>query len=114
MLLRCKFVMRRQQLPGALSVCQAGLDDISSREASSTRGRSRHPGLPRCYDILLMRVKAQLLLAIADINGALAVLGAAKHRLSAVRQQYVEQPAAAGAAVAVLQKHEAQVRTINF
>ncbi len=34
---------------------------------------------------LLARIKAQLLLGVGDVNGALAVLGAAKRKLAAER-----------------------------
>lgn len=55
-----------------------------------------------------MRVKAQLLLAIADANGALGVLGSAKQRLSKARQGLADRQDSA-AAFRVLTQQEAQV-----
>lgn len=100
----------RQQVPAALSVTQAGITSSGSSKGQHSHSTTgiHSSGLPRCFDILLMRVKAQLLLAIADANGALAVLGSAKQRLSTARRGLAERQDAA-AAVAVLKQQEAQV-----
>lgn len=66
-------------------------------------------GLPSCHDVLLLRVQAQLLLAVSSANEALTVLGKAKQRLSVARRGLAGRQNA-NAAVAVLKKQEAQVR----
>jgi hypothetical protein len=104
----------RQQLQPALSAVEAGLSSLPSSERcdahaghfSSSSSSSR--GLPHCYDVLLHRVKAQLLLALSRANEALAVLGTARQRLAAGRRALGSRQDAA-AAVALLRQEEAQV-----
>lgn len=96
-------------MQAALSVVDAALASSgSARSAFSTTSSTDSTSLPRCYDILLMRVKAQLLLAVEDANGALAVLGSAKQKLSTAHHGMAEGPDTA-AAVVVLKQQEAQV-----
>jgi hypothetical protein len=103
----------RQQLQPALSVVEAGLSSLPSSErcdarASHSSSSSSSRGLPHCHDVLLHRVKAQLLLALSRVNEALAVLGSARQRLSAGRRALGSRQDAA-AAVALLRQQEAQV-----
>jgi hypothetical protein len=102
----------RQQLQPALSVVEAGLTSLPSSERCDAHAShftsSSSRGLPHCHDVLLHRVKAQLLLALSSANAALAVLGSARQRLSAGRRALGSRQDAA-AAVALLQQQEAQV-----
>jgi hypothetical protein len=66
-------------------------------------------GLPRCHDVLLLRVQAALLLALADANGALEVLGAARLRLALARRTLQGRGDASAALLGMLQQQEAQV-----
>ncbi|WIA39628.1 hypothetical protein OEZ86_005707 [Tetradesmus obliquus] len=102
----------RQQLQPALSVVEAGLSSLPSSERcdshASLFSSSSSRRLPHCYDVMLHRVKAQLLLALSSANEALAVLGSARQRLSAARRALGSRQDAA-AAVALLREQEAQV-----
>lgn len=102
----------RQQLQPALSVVEAGLSSLPSSERcdshASLFSSSSSRRLPHCYDVMLHRVKAQLLLAVSSANEALAVLGSARQRLSAARRALGSRQDAA-AAVALLREQEAQV-----
>jgi hypothetical protein len=67
--------------------------------------------LPHFHDVLLLRIHAQLLLALQDANSAVAVLGTAVRRLAAARRGMEQRPSLAGSvAVELLQEQEAQVR----
>jgi hypothetical protein len=94
-------------------VVEAGLTSLPSSERCDTHAShfssSNSKGLPHCYDVLLHRVKAQLLLALSSANEALAVLGSARQRLSAARRALGSRQDVA-AAVALLRVQEAQVR----
>lgn len=99
----------RQQVPAALTVIDAGLASYRSKEQPGYSTIAAHCRVLLCsFHILLLRVKAQLLLALADANGALAVLGSAKQRLSNARQSLADRQDAA-AEVAALKQQEAQV-----
>jgi hypothetical protein len=66
--------------------------------------------LPQFHDILLLRIQAQLLLALSDANKAVAVLGSAVRRLSHARKGLEARPSLAGGAAAeLLRDQEAQV-----
>lgn len=68
--------------------------------------------LPHFYDVLLLRIQAQLLLSLSDANRAVAVLGAAIRRLSHARRGLDARPSLAGGVAAeLLREKEAQVRT---
>jgi hypothetical protein len=90
----------------------------SAPEAAVPGAAAAKGGVPHCHDVLLLRVRAQLLLAVADANGALAVLGSARRRLANARRALdLQASGAAGgsgsssgdAAAALLQEQEAQV-----
>jgi len=106
----------RQQLQAALSVVESGLASLPSE---SSRDSARVPPTSSCraqqfshqHDVLLLRVRAQLLLASADANGALTVLGSAKRRLSSAHALMAARPGS-DAASAVLVQQEAQVRAV--
>ncbi|KAF8058841.1 NPG1 [Scenedesmus sp. PABB004] len=106
----------RQQPQAALTVVEAGLASVGGADRCDAPAPAAGAGaslaglrLPWCYDVLLCRVRAALLLALADANGALGVLGAAKQRLSLARRALEARGPDAGAAAGVLRQQEAQV-----
>lgn len=126
--------MCRQQLQAALTVVETGLSKLQSSDrcdsgASTTTGggmistsstaavasssispSSSLPTLPHFHDVLLLRIQAQLLLALSDANRSVAVLGSAVRRLSSARRAAEERrSSAAGIAAELLQEQEAQV-----
>lgn len=114
------FCCCRQQLQDALTVVEAGLSKLQPSDrcdhalsapstSSSTASSSMLP-LPHFNDILMLRVQAQLLLALSDANKAVAVLGTAVRRLAHARRALdTRQSLVGGVAAELLQQQEAQV-----
>jgi hypothetical protein len=122
---------RRQQLQDALTVVEAGLAKLQPSDrcdhafstTSPSSGGSTGAGsssssmaaLPHFYDVLLLRLEAQLLLALSDANRAVAVLGTAIRRLAHARKGLEARPSLAGGVAAeLLREQEAQVRKPQF
>lgn len=114
----------RQQPQDALTVVEAGLAKLQPSDrcdhtltASGTSGSTTSSSsassmalLPRFNDVLLLRVQAQLLLALSDANRAVAVLGTAVRRLAHARRALEARPSlAGGVADKLLREQEAQV-----
>jgi hypothetical protein len=69
--------------------------------------------LPDFHDVLLLRIQAQLLLAVPHAHRAVAVLGAAVRRLANARKALDARPSLAGGAAAqLLREQEAQVGSV--
>jgi hypothetical protein len=69
---------------------------------------------PHFYDVLLLRIEAQLLLALSDANRAVAVLGTAIRRLANARKGLEARPSLAGGVAAeLLREQEAQVQELQ-
>lgn len=112
-------VLLRQQLQGALTVVDAGLDKLQPQDCcdhgltastSSSSGSSSMGSIPNFYDILLLRVEAQLLLALSDASRAVSVLGSALRRLTNARKGMAVQPGGGSVVAAeLLREQEAQV-----
>jgi hypothetical protein len=83
---------------------------LSAPSTSSSTASSSMLPLPHFNDILLLRVQAQLLLALSDANKAVAVLGTAVRRLAHARRALdTRQSLVGGVAAELLQQQEAQV-----
>lgn len=120
--------MCRQQLADALVIVEGGLrklhptercdhssanSGLSSSGTGAASSSSSLAPLPQFHDILLLRIQAQLLLALSDANKAVAVLGSAIRRLSHARKGLEARPSVAGGAAAeLLRDQEAQVREV--
>lgn len=88
--------------------CDHGLAAPST--SGSTSSSTSMAPLPHFNDILLLRVQAQLLLALSDANRAVAVLGTAVRRLAHARRALEARPSLAGGVAAQLvREQEAQV-----
>jgi hypothetical protein len=83
---------------------------LSAPSTSSSKASSSMLPLPHFNDILMLRVQAQLLLALSDANKAVAVLGTAVRRLAHARRALdTRQSLVGGVAAELLQQQEAQV-----
>jgi len=97
----------RQQLQAAIQVADAGLA-LFHKKPDSAALLTRSDGSPSCMDTLLLRIKAQLVLALGDANQGLSVLGTAKKKLSAKRAA-LGGAEGAGAVAEMYRQQEAQV-----
>ena len=97
----------RQQLQAAIQIADAGLA-LFYKKPDSAALLTRSDGSPSCMDTLLLRIKAQLVLALGDANQGLSVLGTAKKKLSAKRAA-LGGAEGAGAVAEMYRQQEAQV-----